>query len=93
MKFNRNNILKILVIGVTSLGLNSCLNLDEEVYSEVVASNFNPTEKDIPSIIAPVYGSFRGLMMGWQGYFDTQEESADIIITPARPNGWYDGGT
>jgi len=27
------------------------------------------------------------------GYFDLQEESADAIITPARPNGWYDGGT
>jgi len=93
MKINRHYTVTLLFVGLVSLGLNSCLNLDEEVYSEVVASNFKPTEKDIPSIIAPVYGSFRGLMMGWQGYFDTQEESADIIITPARPNGWYDGGT
>ena len=93
MKFNRRYIQTLIISGSVSLGLYSCLNLNEEVYSEVVASNFEPSEKDIPSIIAPVYGSFRGLMMGWQGYFDTQEESADIIITPARPNGWYDGGT
>ncbi|MBC3540138.1 RagB/SusD family nutrient uptake outer membrane protein [Rufibacter sediminis] len=81
----------------TTLGavgtISSCTNLDEEVYSEVLATSFNPTERDIPSIIAPVYSSFRGLMMGWQGYFDLQEESADAIATPARPNGWYDGGT
>ncbi|MBF9254076.1 RagB/SusD family nutrient uptake outer membrane protein [Pontibacter sp. 172403-2] len=79
-------------IGATGL-ISSCTDLDEEVYSEVLASSFHPTEKDIPAIVAPVYASFRGLMMGWQGYFDLQEESADAIITPARPNGWYDGGT
>ncbi len=32
-------------------------------------------------------------MIGWQGDFDLQEEPADIIVTPVRPNGWYDGGT
>lgn len=81
-----------VVIGATGLII-SCTNLDEEVFSEVLSSNFQPTERDIPSIIAPVYASFRGLMMGWQGYLDLQEESADAIVTPARPNGWYDGGT
>ncbi|QDH80373.1 RagB/SusD family nutrient uptake outer membrane protein [Echinicola soli] len=93
MKFNYRSFQWLLTAGILTTGLYSCLDLNEEVYSEVVASNFQPTEKDIPSIIAPVYGSFRGLMMGWQGYLDTQEESADCIITPARPNGWYDGGT
>src|SRR5690606_21936290 len=33
------------------------------------------------------------LMFVWQGYFDLQEESADHIITPVRPNGWDDAGT
>ncbi|WP_435048489.1 RagB/SusD family nutrient uptake outer membrane protein [Formosa sp. S-31] len=32
-------------------------------------------------------------VMDWQGYFDLQEEPADMIITPTRPNGWDDGGT
>jgi hypothetical protein len=80
------------LIGATGF-MSACTDLNEEVYSEVLASNFQPTERDIPSIVAPVYGSFRWLMLGWQGNFDVQEESADIIITPARPNGWYDGGT
>lgn len=71
----------------------SCTNLDEEVFSEILPSQFKPTEKDLPSIIAPTYASLRTLMCGWQGYFDLQEEPADCIITPVRPNGWDDGGT
>lgn len=80
------------IMGVTGV-ISSCTDLDEEVFSEVLSTSFQPTERDIPAIIAPVYASFRGLMMGWQGYLDLQEEPADAIVTPARPNGWYDGGT
>ncbi|QCR22280.1 RagB/SusD family nutrient uptake outer membrane protein [Pontibacter sp. SGAir0037] len=79
-------------IGAASF-ISSCTDIEEEVFSEVLSTSFQPTERDIPVIIAPVYASFRSLMMGWQGYLDLQEESADAIITPARPNGWYDGGT
>lgn len=74
-------------------GMSSCTNLDEEVYSEVLSTSFKPTERDLPYILAPVYSSFRTLMFGWQGYFDLQEEPADAIITPVRPNGWDDAGT
>src|SRR5690606_36450809 len=73
--------------------MNSCTDLDEKVYSEVLSSDFLPSEHDLPYIMAPVYSSFRTLMFGWQGYFDLQEESADHIITPVRPNGWDDGCT
>ena len=73
--------------------ISSCTNLDEEVYSEVLASSFKPTERDLPYILAPVYAPFRSLMFGWQGYFDLQEEPADVIVTPVRPNGWDDAGT
>jgi len=73
--------------------MNACTDLDEKVYSEVLSSDFQPTERDLPYIMSPVYSSFRTLMFGWQGYFDLQEESADHIITPVRPNGWDDGGT
>jgi len=71
----------------------SCTNLTQHDYSEVTAANFKPTKNDIPSLIAPVYTVLRPMWMGWQGNIDVQEESADEIVTPARPNGWYDGGT
>ncbi len=73
--------------------MSSCTDLDEEVYDQLLADKFNPTENDIGAVIAPVYTILRPMMMGWQPYFDVQEESADIIVTPVRPNGWYDGGT
>jgi len=89
-----SNTKKIILASILSAAaFYSCTNLDEEVYSEVLASNYQPTEKDLPAIVAPVYSSLRGLMLGWQGYFDLQEESADAIVTPVRPNGWDDGGT
>lgn len=71
----------------------ACTKLDEKAYDQVLAENFKPTENDIPSIIAPVYTVLRPLEAGWYGNFDLQEEPADAIVTPARPNGWYDGGT
>lgn len=88
---------KILYILIAAFGcagtISSCTKLDEEVYSEVLPSKFTPTEKDLPTILAPTYASLRTVMCGWQGYFDLQEEAADCIITPVRPNGWDDAGT
>ncbi|QNL50764.1 RagB/SusD family nutrient uptake outer membrane protein [Olivibacter sp. SDN3] len=86
-------IYNLIVFSIFTTAILSCTKIDEEVYSEVLASSFQPTERDLPKIIAPVYASFRTLMFGWQGYFDLQEEPGDIIITPVRPNGWDDGGT
>ncbi|HEX5437856.1 MAG TPA: RagB/SusD family nutrient uptake outer membrane protein [Gemmatimonadaceae bacterium] len=71
----------------------ACTDLTESPYTEVTDANFNPTAKDLASLIAPAYTPLRALWMGWYGNIDTQEESSDELITPVRPNGWYDGGT
>ena len=92
MKKQFNKYIGGLVI-LVALVAGSCTDLSETVYSELLAEQFVPSEKDIPAIIAPVYTGMRGMMAGWQGMFDLQEEPADQIVTPARPNGWYDGGT
>jgi hypothetical protein len=80
----------VFALSVISSG---CTKLDETVYSEVVSDKFKPTEKDLVSLIAPVYTVLRPMTAGWYGNFDLQEESSDEIVTPARPNGWYDGGS
>lgn len=82
----------IIFLSILLLAM-GCTKLDEKVYDQVLESSFRPTEKDVPAIIAPAYTVMRPMMAGWQGYFDLQEEPSDIIVTPARPNGWYDGGT
>src|SRR5690606_13587184 len=75
-----------------SIVMAGCTNLEEEVYSEVTEDSFVPAESDIIAVMASAYTPLR-YIMGWQGWFDLQEESADIIVTPTRPNGWDDGGT
>lgn len=71
----------------------SCTDLSENVYDQITEENFNPTGDDIGSLVAPAYSPLRGMKLGWYNYFDLQGESSDEIVTPVRPNGWYDGGT
>ncbi|TRZ43514.1 RagB/SusD family nutrient uptake outer membrane protein [Robertkochia solimangrovi] len=90
----RTHTLKKLALSLTvfSLVITGCTDLDEEVFSEVTEESFVPAESDIVSVMASAYTPLR-YVMDWQGYFDVQEEPADMIVTPTRPNGWDDGGT
>jgi starch-binding outer membrane protein, SusD/RagB family len=92
MKIRKANplVYAMLSVGIIS---GSCTKLEVGVYDQVLETSFRPTEADIPNIIGPVYTNMRGMMASWQGMFDLQEEPADIIVTPVRPNGWYDAGT
>ena len=95
MKKRNISLTKIAAFFMAAAILNGtgCTKLDETVYDRVLAEEFTPTEKDIPAIIGPVYTVMRQMHASWHGNFDLQEESADMIVTPTRPNGWFDGGT
>lgn len=80
-----------LCLAATSMMFTSCFDLDEEVFSEITESSFVPNEQDIASILSKAYQPMTGFY-DWYGEFDAQEEPADIILTPERPNGWVDGG-
>ncbi|UCH14187.1 MAG: RagB/SusD family nutrient uptake outer membrane protein [Bacteroidales bacterium] len=82
----------ILVLTGMTLLVSACTDLEEEVFDQIVAEEFTPTEKDAFAVIGPAYTELRVWLFGWHGYFDSQEECSDIIVTPARPNGWVDGG-
>jgi hypothetical protein len=88
------NIIKYALAATLGLALviSACTNLDEEVYDKMIAEEFTPTESDVFAMIGPAYTGLRGLIFGWCGYFDCQEECSDVIATPRRPNGWDDGG-
>ena len=92
MIMKRYKISVLAFSALTLLGFSSCFNLDESVYSEVTESTFTPTDQDVASLMASAYSPLT-YIMDWQGLFDAQEESGDVIITPTRPNGWDDGGT
>lgn len=82
------------IISLSSIGIsfNSCTNLDEKIYSEIISDELKPTEDDVISVVAPAYTAMRDVLFGWTGFFDVQEESSDEIVTPGRPGGWIDGG-
>ncbi len=81
----------ILALGAVAAMLTGCFDLEEHAYSEVVQKDFVPTDQDVVALLANAYSEF-GSFMDWYGMFDAQEEAADVIITPTRPNGWDDGG-
>jgi hypothetical protein len=92
MRPNSRKLSATLAVAVLSLGGASCTNLTETPFTEVTQANFNPTSTDLAALMAPAYTPLRGIWMSWYGMVDFQEESADALLTPVRPNGWYDGG-
>lgn len=80
-----------LIMAASSLTFTSC-SLKEEVFSEITEDSFIPTDQDVAALLASAYSPLT-YIYDWQGLFDVQEESGDVIITPTRPNGWDDGGT
>lgn len=84
-------IKSLFAFAAASVMLTGCFDLEEHAYSEVVSKDFEPTDQDVVALLALSYSEF-GAFMDWYGMFDCFEESADVIITPTRPNGWDDGG-
>ncbi len=83
----------LLVLGMFAvLGTASCTDLTETPYNEVTPQNFHPTAQDVAALMGAVYAPLRSIWMGWYGQIDGQGEVGDILLTPNRPNGWYDGG-
>jgi hypothetical protein len=84
--------LPLALVVIAALGSGSCTDLTETPYTEVTQANFKPTTADLAALIAPAYTPLRNVFMSWYGMVDFQEETADELLTPVRPNGWYDGG-
>lgn len=84
--------LKLLLFASLTVSLSlwaaSCTDLTETPFSEITEDNFNPTENDIPRLIAPAYTNLRWYMACCFDYVSMQEGAGDSYITPSRPNGW-----
>lgn len=88
----KNSIITKWLLGVALLcTVPACTNLDEKVYDSIPSDQFGQTQKQINSIIAPIYSTLKGV---WPGdVFCLIEESSDMAITPTRIGGdWWDGG-
>ncbi|WP_159518957.1 RagB/SusD family nutrient uptake outer membrane protein [Sunxiuqinia indica] len=89
--YKYKHALSILLISLITF-FSGCTELYDTSYNEILVEQFEPTEEDIPAIIGNAYGSWRNLLLLWNGYWRANEVGADQIVIPARPNGWVDGG-
>lgn len=70
----------------------ACTKLKNTSYNQIVSGDFAPTGSDLPALAGAAYVDWRGLLLQWNTVYRAQEVSGDEMLTPARPNGWVDGG-
>ena len=69
----------------------SCVDEDEEIFSQVTADNFFQTEEELISALGAAYTSLYGYM-GASNFWGANEVSSDELTVPTRGSGWGDGG-
>jgi hypothetical protein len=85
------NIRYILVgFGISFFAL-SCVDLEEEVFSEVTADNFFQTEEEFISALGQAYSSLGGLG-NHSGLWSINELASDEITISTKGGDWFDGG-
>lgn len=82
----------IAIIAVLMVVLSACTKLKNTSYNQIIASEFTPTPSDLAALAGAGYVDWRGLLLQWNTLYRAQEVSGDEMLTPARPNGWVDGG-
>ncbi len=70
----------------------ACTKLKDTSYNQIISSEFTPTSSELPALAGAAYVDWRGLLLQWNTVYRAQEVSGDEMLTPARPNGWVDGG-
>jgi starch-binding outer membrane protein, SusD/RagB family len=70
----------------------ACTKLKDTSYNQIISGEFTPTSDELPALAGAAYVDWRGLLLQWNTVYRAQEVSGDQMLTPARPNGWVDGG-
>jgi len=80
-------------MGLAMTAIHSCTKLDNQSYTNIIASQYTPGANDIGTLVAPAYASWRTvIMVNATGWFITQEICGDELAVPAKPYGFVDGG-
>jgi hypothetical protein len=82
--------IKFFVLAV--ILFSACTKLKDKNYNGFVSNDFIPTNSELPALSGAAYVDWRGLLLQWNTVYRAQEVSGDQMLTPARPNGWVDGG-
>ena len=89
-KINKN-IYWALLLAVVAIGP-ACTRLKNNSYNQIIGSTFVPASSDLSALSGAAYVDWRGLLLQWNTLYRAQEVAGDEMLTPARPNGWVDGG-
>lgn len=80
-------ILIFTVVSLLSFNFQGCTNLEEEVFDQLPVDLFGNNDKEINSLIFPIYSALRDV---WQtNFFILSECSSDMAIIPTRKGGDY----
>ncbi len=82
----------MLSILITAMLFSACTKLKSDSYNQIISGEFVPAGSDLPALAGAAYVDWRGLLLQWNTVYRAQEVSGDQMLTPARPNGWVDGG-
>ncbi|PSL03323.1 RagB/SusD family nutrient uptake outer membrane protein [Cecembia rubra] len=86
------NIKTILIgLGLSCLTTTSCVDLEEQVYSQVTADNFFRTNEEFISALGAAYSSLGGLG-NHSGLWSINELASDEIVISTKGGDWFDGG-
>lgn len=87
------NITRFIISSIAAVailaGSNACTNLDEHIYSSLSPDNLSGTEDETADMLGNLYVQLRFMYWAWEGYFDINEESSDLIMTPYRTYGGW----
>lgn len=91
---NFQNIRKIgiTVVVFLTIMVSSCTQLKDESFNTIISSQFKATSSDLAALAGSAYVNWRIVLNDWNGLYRANEVSGDEMLTPARPNGWVDGG-
>jgi hypothetical protein len=82
----------VMLVVLALILFSACTKLKNNNYNGFVSNDFTPTSSELPALSGAAYVDWRGLLLQWNTVYRAQEVSGDQMLTPARPNGWVDGG-
>ena len=82
----------IAIVAVLLVLISACTKLKDTSYNQLISSEFKPSSQDLASLAGAAYVNWRDVLLQWNTLYRAQEVSGDEMLTPARPNGWVDGG-
>jgi hypothetical protein len=90
MKMKSNNIYLTAALGVL-LFFSSCVDLEEELFSDITADNFFRTEEEFISAMGEAYRSLSGIG-NHSNLWTINELSSDALVIGTKGGDWFDAG-